>query len=270
MAKSLYIIKLIVLTWVSSALAIESGKNHSSTVTERWSIVGVISDDEQQGIAVLKNSENGRTFTVEVGESLPTDFSVVLHSVRDRKVVVKDEEGYHQLTFALPEANDEEPKAHASRFLDNYYRGFNEIPLEMFGDSETELRDVKGDTTGIGIPISNFGRLRPDFAPSRFDLYRTEHRYNAEDEADFIVNYDNFEEDSPQDPGLGGASRSSEDDASTIWRGRSGLATDESRLREEHFGSGDYSGLEIPIVSGIRPIGIVDGSVVLDNDTASD
>lgn len=261
MAKSLNLLCGI-FCLATQALGVDQGKSVSASAIERWSIVGVISDDAQSGIAVLKNSENGRTFTVEVGESLPTDYGVVLHSVRDRKVVVKDGQGYHQLSFALPDNNigEDQSALRPARFLDNYYRGFNETPLEIFGDGEHDGRDAKADPTGFSVPISNFGRLRPDFAPSRFELYRTENRYDLDDDADFVVSYDNFEEDLPTESGAG--SLPITDGAATRWRSRTSAPSDELSPRGEYEPANEPAIFESPLAIGIRPLGVTDGSLL--------
>jgi hypothetical protein len=214
---------MALISGAGAAHGVEASSSKPMSASERWAIVGVIADNDQHGIAVLKNMVSGRTFTVEVGEQLPTDFGLVLHSVQDRKVLLSDGEVLHPLTFAEASGDEVELPSRTARFLDNYYRGLNEMPMEIFSESEGEGGEQRPDGAGLSVPLSTFGRLKGDAPRSRFELYRAEQRYDGEDDAGFIVNYDNFEDDPNAEGGaqMGGgfdlstAEASGDDDAAS-------------------------------------------------------
>lgn len=219
MARS-FLAGMALMSSAGAAHGVEAAPSKPMSASERWAIVGVIADNGQHGIAVLKNMVSGRTFTVEVGEQLPTDFGLVLHSVQDRKVLVRDGEVLHPLAFAEASGDEVELPSRTARFLDNYYRGLNEMPMEIFSESDGEAVEQRPEGSGLSVPLSTFGRLKGDAPRSRFELYRAEQRYDVEDDAGFIVNYDNFEDDPNAETGaqMGGgfdlstAEASGEDD----------------------------------------------------------
>lgn len=195
-------------------------------IGERWSVVGVISGDSgaagEVGIAVLRNNSNNRTYTLTIGDGLPSEFGFTLQSVRGKNVVVSDGQKAFTLSFADAPVEETEAVSKTARFIDNYYRSVGEgraengyAPTTGEGAATTEA-DLRYDTERAGR--------------SRFELYREERHYrpldsvpgedrvpvDAEDSEDaegdgFVVNYDNFSDETGEaydedgDAGLGAA-----------------------------------------------------------------
>src|SRR3712207_4088741 len=86
-------------------------------IVDKWSVVGIIAGDEggkQVGIAVLKNNQTQRTYTLSIGDTLPNEFGYTLQSVKGRRVVVTD--GSEKLTLAFsegPTSSDNEAESQA-------------------------------------------------------------------------------------------------------------------------------------------------------------
>jgi hypothetical protein len=193
-------------------------------VTERWSVVGVIAGDDEQGkeigIAVLKNNETRRTYTVSLGETLPTDYGFTLHKVVGRQVSVSDGDKTYVLGYAEASMTDdvdtrvtEADATRASRFLDTYYRSFDEVPADADAAAGAER-------PGYDAPLQRFSTLREQAARSRFELFRPDRPYNSPEEGEeaaveageeggFVVNYDNFTDEGATEasgePMIGGA-----------------------------------------------------------------
>lgn len=176
-------------------------------IQEKWSVVGVISEDDQKGIVVLKNNLTKKTFTLAIGDQVPTEFGYVVLSAKNRAVTLSD--GKRQVVLAFAEASsgygdEENGQTPTNRFLDNYYRGLSENPVEILGPASENEPDRMEGSTGM-MPLKRFGSLRED-GRSRFDLYRADRMYRmnpadsglgeAETEEDegFVVNYDNFDD----------------------------------------------------------------------------
>ena len=164
--------------------------------SDRWAVVGVITGSGNDGIAVLKNITSGRTFTIEVGEALPTDYGLTLYSIQNRKVLLSDGNTLYPLNPAESVSEDVELPSRTARFLDNYYRGLNDVPIDIFVDGDAEPVELRHENSIGSIPLTTFGRLKSDMSRSRFDLYRSERRYDGPEESEIIINYDNFEDDS--------------------------------------------------------------------------
>ncbi len=176
-------------------------------IQDKWSVVGVISEDDQKGIVVLRNNVTKKTFTLAIGDQVPTEFGYSVLSAKNRAVTLTD--GKQQVVLAFAEASsgyaEEEPGlSPTNRFLDNYYRGLSENPVEILGPAAENEPDRIEGSTGM-MPLKRFGSLRED-GRSRFDLYRADRMYRMnpngeeqgqeegeEDEA-FVVNYDNFDD----------------------------------------------------------------------------
>ncbi len=182
-------------------------------IAEKWSVVGVIAEDDGtgvkgKGIAVIRNNLSKRTFTLAIGDSVPSEFGYVLKAVKSKSVVIANDKQAVTLAYAdgtTGPAEEEGGLTPTSRFLDNYYRGLSESPIEILGPgSEGEPEKADGPQTTI-LPLKRFGTLKSD-GRSRFDLYRADRTYrmNAEVEDDtstldggdngFVVNYDNFDD----------------------------------------------------------------------------
>ncbi len=193
------------------ALAVDEG---GIKIQDKWSVVGVISEDEQKGIVVLRNNVTKRTFTLAIGDTVPTEFGYTVAAAKNRSVTLTD--GKHVVTLAFAESSttaaEEDPGlSPTNRFLDNYYRGLSESPVEILGPaSENEPDRIEGQT-GM-MPLKRFGTLREE-GRSRFDLYRADRMYRMnqageepvsadveDDESGFVVNYDNFDDQQVEEP----------------------------------------------------------------------
>lgn len=195
---------VILATLPARALAVDEG---GIKIQDKWSVVGVISEDDQKGIVVLKNNVTKKTFTLAIGDQVPTEFGYVVLSAKNRAVTLTD--GEHQVVLAFAEASsgygDEEGgPSPTNRFLDNYYRGLSENPVEILGPASEDDPDRTSGSSGM-LPLKRFGSLRED-GRSRFDLYRADRMYrmnpadgeqsegDAEEDEGFVVNYDNFDD----------------------------------------------------------------------------
>jgi len=173
----------------------------------QWSVVGVIGT-----VAVVKNNATKATYSLQIGDALPTQFGFTLKAVQGRKVVVTD--GTQDVTLSFAEASapaaEEDQAGLTARFIDNYYRGL----AETAGFPEEAPREGE---SGLGLPLRRFGPFKENDGRSRFELYRTDRPYRQGADGDgtaqgdgesedgrFVVNYDNFE-DLPQaeSPGQG-------------------------------------------------------------------
>lgn len=188
-------------------------------IAGQWVVVGVISgtdkDGKDIGVAVLKNVASKRTFTLSIGDTLPNEFGYSLKSIESRKVVITDRKKDVVLSFAdaaPATAEDGDSPTRTARFIDNYYRGLSDAPIEIFKNERAEA-DAEVESQGLRLPLRRFGTMKEDAARSRFDLYRTDSAYedgaaDAAENADgdesrssFVVNYDNFQDDG--EPGDG-------------------------------------------------------------------
>jgi hypothetical protein len=138
-------------------------------ISEKWSVVGVItSSNPKNDVAVLKNNETSKTYTVTIGDTLPNDYSYVLKRIERRSVTVSDGANQFVLSFvdepvvATEEADEFQDSV---RFIDNYYRGLAESPIELFNKGRVS------NTAGTAAVVpKNFGTLS-ESAKSRFENY---------------------------------------------------------------------------------------------------
>jgi hypothetical protein len=120
-------------------------------VGERWSVVGVIAGEpnasqKPTGIAVLRNNQTQRTYTLTIGDPVPTEFGYFLRNVLARNAVIGNDRETVTLSFSEPAAevvadSREVPASRTSRFLDTYYRSFDsgDASFDDFGSEEAEL-----------------------------------------------------------------------------------------------------------------------------------
>jgi len=138
-------------------------------ISDKWSVVGVItSSNPKNDVAVLKNNETSKTYTVTIGDTLPSDYRYVLKRIERRSVTVSDGDKLFTLSFVdTPVAAEEADEFQDSvRFIDNYYRGMAESPIELFNNRRT------GDTSGTAAVVpKSFGTLS-ESARSRFENYK--------------------------------------------------------------------------------------------------
>lgn len=185
----------LALLRAESAAAVEK---EPIRIVDRWSVIGVISESETHGIAVLRNNQSHRTFTLSLGDAVPNEFGFALVSVANRKVVIGN--GKEKVTLAFAEsdiAGDDAQPSRTAQFIDNYYRGLHESPIEILNRNAEEV-PAERPTEGAVLPLKRFGSLR-DEAQSRFELYRSDRVYGGEADAGeaesgFTVNYDNFDD----------------------------------------------------------------------------
>lgn len=169
-------------------------------IVDRWSVVGVISGGSgaagEVGIAVLRNNANKRTYTLTIGDSLPSEFGFTLHSVRGRNVIVAEGDKTYTLSFADAPVEETEQVSRTARFIDDYYRSMGEGSRNPSAEEEGEP-GLRAEAETAYVPAGRSGR-------SRFELYREDRRYRplaetaevGEGEEDgFVVNYDNFEDE---------------------------------------------------------------------------
>lgn len=167
-------------------------------IHDRWSIVGIISGDsggkDETGIAVIRNNETKRTYTLQVGDAVPTEFGFVLKSVKNKQVVIGDAKESIPLQFGEPSSEESETVTQTARFIDTYYKSLDGAGGERGFEGEVPVeRDAFQPLTRYG---SESGR-------SRFELYRAEGGYRPpggyepdpvpEDDGD--VAYDEFDAD---------------------------------------------------------------------------
>ncbi len=212
------------------ALAIEQ---KDIKVSEKWAVVGVIAGSDPKGhdvgIAVLRNNQTKHTYTLAIGDAVPNEFGFILKAVQNRNVVIAN--GERQVTLGFAEAvvagsgSEEERENRTARFIDNYYRGLSDSPIEIFkADRERDDGGVETETVsreGLKLPLRRFGSYKEDSVRSRFDVYRNDGGYaeagSGEPDGDgFLVNYsDNFQDDGQQTP-ADGYSEPSAFDADTV------------------------------------------------------
>jgi hypothetical protein len=143
------------------------------TIQEKWSVVGVITSSKPENdVAVLRNNETSKTYTVTLGDTLPSEYSFVLTEIKRRNVVISNGEKKVVLGFAdVPVTEDDSDDFRNSvRFIDNYYRGLAESPIELFN------KQRRTGTTGTAavvnpvpvMPLKNFGSM-DEARDSRFD-----------------------------------------------------------------------------------------------------
>jgi hypothetical protein len=150
-------------------------------IAERWAVVGVIAGTDASGaaigIAVLKNAATQRTYTVSLGDSVPTEFGFVLSAVHDRQVEISDGRSKVMLGFAEGSGSDEEDDAdRTARFLDNYYRSLGGNRLEVLAGDESAETPPSDVDSGAVLPLKRFGSLK-DEGDSRFELYSPDRTY---------------------------------------------------------------------------------------------
>ena len=160
---------LLASTFSLFATALEAVDVQPLKISDKWSVVGVItSSNPKNDVAVLKNNETSKTYTVIIGDTLPNDYSYVLKRIERRSVTVSDGEKQFVLSFVdepVAVAEEADEFQDSVRFIDNYYRGLAESPIELFN------KDRVGKTTGTAAVVpKNFGTLS-ESAKSRFENY---------------------------------------------------------------------------------------------------
>lgn len=164
-------------------------------INDRWSVVGVIAGDEtaqaEAGIAVIRNNTTKRTYTLAIGDSVPTEFGFTLKSVRNRNVIIGNETQHVTLAFSEPSTDETEPVSQTTRFIDNYYRSLD-APAEGVRDEEPIAINPNNDLNYE--PLTRFGSRSDDGRRARFELYRAERGYRErQDDADVETDEENFE-----------------------------------------------------------------------------
>jgi hypothetical protein len=185
------------------ALAVEQ---KDIKVAEKWAVVGVIAGTDPKGhdigIAVLRNQLTKHTYTLAIGDALPNEFGFTLKAVQNKTVVVANGEkqvtlGFAESSAAGERAEDDGHDNRTARFIDNYYRGLSDSPIEIFkaererADEQVQADDNMG-RDGLKLPLRRFGGgFKEDAARSRFDLYRNDSGAGSAEAADdgFLVNY---------------------------------------------------------------------------------
>lgn len=139
-----------VLAWSSTAKAIDS-----TGISERFGLVGVISDDaangKTPGVAVLKDKQNGITMTLKSGDSIPYEATLKIKSVRRNQVLITDGKSTAPVSYfgSFDHAPDkvaavEEKPAASERLLDFPEPLFTkELPL--VGSDNERARDRNED-----------------------------------------------------------------------------------------------------------------------------
>lgn len=208
-ARVIWCVSLLMGVWSAAAHAVEK---KPIQVNDRWSVVGVIAGGNAEGkeiaIAVLKNNETRRTYTVSLGETLPSDYQFTLQAVVGKQVSVSDGEKVYVLSYAEADMDERDAasvdNARSSRFLDSYYRSFDGQPIEVQATDTAER-------PGYDVPLQRFSTLREQSARSRFELFRADRLDAADDQngdaeaidGSVVVNYDNFVDEANTDPTLG-------------------------------------------------------------------
>jgi hypothetical protein len=159
-------------------------------ISERGSVVGVIAGGDAAsatGIAVLRHNPSKRTYTLSIGDAVPTEFGYVLKSVKDRTVVVARGDELETLSFAEPSVEETESVSQTARFIDTYYKSLN---------ADGRSGGTGGEPEPTFVPLSRFGR-GADSARSRFELYRQDTERRAGEDAEefgFETLYDRDDE----------------------------------------------------------------------------
>lgn len=156
------------LLFIASLSALEASAIDESEikVADRWSIVGVIAEADLSGagVAVLRQNTTKRTYTLAVGDSLPSEYGFVLTSVKGRSVTVR--KGTHLVTLSFAEQPLEETTDsdlhRTAKFLESYYRGLSD------NASDSADSDPEPQPTAFG----KFSQLRDEPRPGRYELYR--------------------------------------------------------------------------------------------------
>lgn len=191
---------------------------------DRWSVIGVVGDTH--GIAVLKNLASGKTHTLAVGAALPGEAGYAIESIVERRVVLGN--GVGSITLGgveTPVAESPPPPDRGERFMENYYRGLQEMAeaAEM-APPLPEREDLDGDAPGLveSLPLAP-PPGRDLSGRSRFELFKAEDSYQGEGDAGaVIVNYDNFAEEDKLEDTMGEASDQTEADGEVL-RGEGGV-----------------------------------------------
>jgi hypothetical protein len=153
-------------------------------MSTRWQVVGIISGSEEHGkpfgIAVLKNVTSKRTYTVTVGESLPTDGEFTLEAIRNRKVSVSNGKQSFPLEFATSEVKEVESNSESprnARFIDSYYRGMENPEAESYGDSANDGSGIELDIRNYPHGSQRFSTFGANNFGTRFELYQPDTKY---------------------------------------------------------------------------------------------
>lgn len=166
---------LIALSRPQAAFAVDA---KPLTIQEKWSVVGVITSSKPENdVAVLRNNETAKTYTVTLGDSLPSEYSFVLTEIKRRNVTISNGETKVILGFVDHPVDDEEDDdfRNSVRFIDNYYRGLADSPIELFN------KPRRSDTTGTAavnpvavpvMPLKNFESIG-EAQDSRFETEET-------------------------------------------------------------------------------------------------
>ena len=178
----------------------------------RWSVVGVISGEPQgagkvTGIAVLRSNITKKTYTLSVGDSVPNEFGFTLKAVKPHSVEIASAgSAAVTLNFADTAVSDAPAAAEteqavegagqngrASRFLESYYRGFNQARTEHLRGSLDE-DDEDDQTAGHGGAV-DLDSARPvqDGAITASGQFRSKTYRMDEDDNGFTVNFDDDE-----------------------------------------------------------------------------
>lgn len=162
-------------------------------ISDKWSVVGVItSSNPSKDVAVLKNNETTKTYTLTLGENLPSDYEYVLKEIKRRSVIITDGDKNFTLSFVdVPVSEEADDFQNSVRFIDNYYRGLADSPIELF--NKDRVNDSAG--TAAVVPIKNFGTLS-EGPSSRFDAY--EQAYGDEQPAGLEETDEEFQNFQPE------------------------------------------------------------------------
>lgn len=186
------------------------------TIQEKWSVVGVITSSKPENdVAVLRNNETSKTYTVTLGDTLPSEYSFVLTEIKRRNVVISNGDKKVVLGFAdVPVSEDEgDDFRNSVRFIDNYYRGLAESPIELFNKQRrTETTGTAAVVNPVPVmPIKNFGSM-DEVRDSRFDgdgepfdpeLFQNQEGYD--EQVDAVLenaaeeDYPNYQDGQPND-----------------------------------------------------------------------
>jgi hypothetical protein len=177
-------------SWLPRAYAVDTPE---IKVENRWSVVGIIAGGEEKGrpvgIAVLKNNDTKRTYTLSIGDDVPNEFGYTLQSVKGRSVIISDGKEKVSLGFAEGSSDDADtPQNRTARFIDNYYRGLGEMPpADVFsaaGDADeggSTITNQAESSQTLRLPLRRFGSLKEEAPHSRFDAYRDSRSYRDDD-----------------------------------------------------------------------------------------
>jgi hypothetical protein len=172
--------RLITLLFLSAAATAGAATNAPVAIGERWSVVGVIAGDPlpyqaPTGIAVLRNNVTQRSYTLTIGDPIPSEFGFTLKNVLSRSVVIAKGDESVTLGFAEPAAEtpsddagssfgsygpvdrhserQDQPSARVSRFLETYNQSFDNV--EPLAD---DFSIEESDTGMMIIPRLNSQR----------------------------------------------------------------------------------------------------------------